>query len=224
MYFTNTRAAGAFGIPLALAALVLASCGGSEAGGASASTVNLSQASTEFVVRPPVTTVAPDGAAEGGIVTGSQDYTVQAGDYPLKVANDFGITVDELVAFNEWGSVNEFPFPGTVIRIPPGANAPTAASASDDAAADSGDAGDDTASDDTDAGGDETAEPVETIPDAGDNCGEGTYTIAAGDIPIRVAENFDVTVDALNAANANTDGYGAFFAGLEIVIPAKADC
>ncbi len=223
MHFTTTRAAGAFGLPLALGALVLASCGGSEAGGASASTINLSDASTEFVVRPPVTTVPAEGAAEGGIVTGSQDYTVQAGDYPLKVANDFGITVDDLVAFNEWGSVNEFPFPGTVIRIPPGANAPTAASATDETAADGTDAA--TAGDDTDAaGGDETAEPVETIPDAGDNCGEGTYTIAAGDIPIRVAENFDVTVDALNAANANTDGYGAFFAGLEIVIPAKADC
>ncbi|MEM9514541.1 MAG: LysM peptidoglycan-binding domain-containing protein [Actinomycetota bacterium] len=223
MQLTNTRAAGAFGVPVALAALVLASCGGSEAGGASASTINLDQASTEFVVRPPVTTVAPEGAADGGIVTGSQDYTVQAGDYPLKVANDFGITVDDLVAFNEWGSVNEFPFPGTVIRIPPGANAPTAASATDEAAADGTDAT--VTGDDTDAaGGDETAEPVETIPDAGDNCGEGTYTIAAGDIPIRVAENFDVTVDALNAANANTDGYGAFFAGLEIVIPAKADC
>jgi hypothetical protein len=28
----------------------------------------------------------------------------------------------------------------------------------------------------------------------------------------------------LNAANANTSGYGAFFVGLEIVIPAKSDC
>ena len=218
MKFANTRAISAFGAPIAIGALVLTSCGGGEAGGATASTVNLNQASTEFVVRPPKTTGAPDGAGGSEIVTGSQDYTVQAGDYPLKVANDFGITVDDLVAFNEWGSVNEFPFPGTVIRIPPGANAPSAATDDGEAAAD------EAAADGADAGDDESAAPVETIPDAGDNCGEGTYTIAAGDIPIRVAENFDVTVDALNAANANTDGYGAFFAGLEIVIPAKADC
>ena len=57
----------------------------------------------------------------GGVSTAAQDYTIQSGDYPLKVAQQFGVTVDELVAFNEWGSANEFPFPGTVIKIPPGA-------------------------------------------------------------------------------------------------------
>ena len=39
-----------------------------------------------------------------------------------------------------------------------------------------------------------------------------------------MAEKFDVTVDALDAANAGTPGYSAFYPGLEIVIPAKADC
>ena len=75
-------------------------------------------------MRPPVTTVAgPADTApvEGAVSTAAQDYTVQSGDYPLKVANQFGVTVDELFAFNEWGSVDEFPFPGTVIQIPPGA-------------------------------------------------------------------------------------------------------
>jgi len=43
-------------------------------------------------------------------------------------------------------------------------------------------------------------------------------------VPIKVAEKFDVTVEALNAANAATTGYSAFYVGLEIVIPAKADC
>ena len=62
MKFANTRAISAFGAPIAIGALVLTSCGGGEAGGATASTVNLSQASTEFVVRPPQPPGAPDGA------------------------------------------------------------------------------------------------------------------------------------------------------------------
>ena len=106
---------------------MLGACGGSDEG-ASQSTVALSQESTAFVVRPPETTipVTETSAVEGGISTAAQEYTIQSGDYPLKVANQFGITVDELVAFNEWGSVDEFPFPGTVIQIPPGATVPSA--------------------------------------------------------------------------------------------------
>ena len=68
------------------------------------------------------------------------------------------------------------------------------------------------------------ATPTETIPDAGDNCSQGTYTIVEGDYIGKVASKFDVTVDALNAANASTPGYSSFYVGLEIVIPAKSDC
>ena len=32
------------------------------------------------------------------------------------------------------------------------------------------------------------------------------------------------TVEALDAANAGTDGYSSFYPGLVIVIPAKTDC
>ncbi|MEJ7722452.1 MAG: hypothetical protein WKF58_19380 [Ilumatobacteraceae bacterium] len=39
-----------------------------------------------------------------------------------------------------------------------------------------------------------------------------------------MAQNFDVTLDQLNAANANTAGYAGFYPGLEIVIPAASDC
>jgi len=63
--------------------------------------------------------------------------------------------------------------------------------------------------------------PAATIPDAGDNCDQGTYTIVAGDVPSKVANKFDVTVEALNAANSGTSGYSSFYVGLEIVIPAK---
>ncbi len=205
---------GAVAGPLVIGAMLLGACGGSSDDGAAESTIALSQESTAFVVRPPVTTVAAPADTvleDGEVSTAAQDYTVQSGDYPLKVANQFGVTVDELVAFNEWGSVAEFPYPGEVIKIPPGA---TAAGATTTVAA--APAGEATAA--------TTTQPAVTIPDAGDNCGEGEYTIVVGDYEGKVAAAFDVTVDALRAANASTNGYTAFYPGLVIVIPGKADC
>jgi LysM repeat protein len=198
--------------PAAVAAVLLVSCGADDAAGPTRSTVDLSEESTAFVVRPPVTTTTVDIVVEDGVVAGSQDYVVQAGDYPLKVAEQFGVPLDDLVNFNGWASYSEFPGPGTPIRIPPGGKAQTAAPAA------SGEA-----STDTDAATESSA-PAESIPDSGDNCGAGTYTIQEGDVPLRVATKFSVSVDELNAANAATAGYSSFYVGLEIVIPAKADC
>jgi len=69
------------------------------------------------------------------------------------------------------------------------------------------------------AGGVVTTVAGGTLPPP-DQCVPGKYTIDASDTSrLRVAEKFDVTVEALDAANANTSGYSGFFAGLEIVIP-----
>ena len=213
MQSTRTRRLGVVAGPVLVGALFLASCGADDSA-ATQSTIDLSAASTAFVVRPPATTAPPtDSVAAGEVVTTEQEYVVQAGDYPLKVTEMFGVSLDDLVAYNEWGSANEFPGPGTTIKIPPGGTAPGATEPAEST---------DTA---TDTGTDATTEaPAATIPDAGDNCGEGTYVIVAGDIPSRVADKFDVTLDALNAANAGTPGYAGFVVGIEIVIPAKADC
>ncbi len=195
--------------PVLVGALFMASCGADDSA-ATQSTIDLSAASTAFVVRPPATTTPPTGSvAAGEVVTTEQEYVVQAGDYPLKITEMFGVSLDDLVAYNEWGSANEFPGPGTTIKIPPGGTAP--------AATETAESTDDTTETATDAA-------TATIPDAGDNCGEGTYVIVAGDLPSRVANKFDVTLDALNAANAGTPGYAGFVVGIEIVIPAKADC
>ena len=206
---SRARRLGALVGPAVAGALVLASCGGETA--TTQSTIDLSQASTAFVVRPPATT--PDVQVDGASATveGTQDYVVQAGDYPLLLVERFGITLDDLIAVNEWGSVNEFPGPGTTILIPPGGTPVADAGAAEEAPPPA----DDGAAD----------EPAATIPDAGDNCGEGSYTITEDDTTrIGVAEKFDVTVEELDAANADTPGYSAFFPGLEIVIPAKDDC
>jgi LysM repeat protein len=201
--------------PALIGAVVLSSCGGGESG-ATQSTIDLSAASTAFVVRPPATTEPPaDTLAEGdpdAIVEGTQEYTVQSGDAPYVLVTRFGISLEDLLAVNEWTDPSQFPFPGTVILIPPGAKSVTAAATTDTG---------DTA---TDGATETEATPTETIPDAGDNCSQGTYTIVEGDYLGKVASKFDVTVDALNAANASTPGYSSFYVGLEIVIPAKSDC
>lgn len=216
MKSTSARRFAAIAAPAIVGALVLASCGGSD-GAASVSTIDLSEGSTAFVVRPPATTI-PDVNVDGAgvIITTEQEYTIQAGDYPLGVAAQFGVSLDDLVAYNEWGSADAAPFfVGNTIKIPPGGTAVAVVSNAD------GDQAAVVVDGSADGGVEGT---VVTIPDAGDNCAAGSYTIEENDIPIRVAEKFDVTVEALNAANATTSGYNAFYVGLEIVIPAKADC
>ena len=210
---TGVRRLGALIGPALIGAVVLSSCGGSESG-ATQSTLDLSAASTAFVVRPPATTEPPTDtlAADDpdAIVEGTQEYTVQSGDAPYVLVTRFGVTLEDLLGVNEWTDPSQFPFPGTVILIPPGGKSVTAVTATSDSG--------------TATATDTEATPAETIPDAGDNCSQGTYTLVDGDYPGKVASKFDVTVDALNAANVNTSGYSAFYVGLEIAIPAKADC
>ena len=144
----------------------------------------------ETTSRPPETTVV-----EGGVSTAAQDYTIQSGDYPLKVANQFGVTVDELVAFNEWGSVDEFPFPGTVIKIPPGATVPPAADHDGRRRArrrGSGRHHDRTGVDDPRCRR-QLRRRRDTI-------------VEAGDIPSSVAKKYDVTVDALQRGERQQSG------------------
>ncbi len=211
---------GRFGIvswPVVVGALVLASCGSEAASGATESTINLD--ATNYIVKDPVTTTVAPLPSEGDTATGTQTYEVQSGDYAIKVADQFGVPLQDLLNINGWATGNEFPFPGTEIIIPPGGTVQAAAPdpgavATDGATTDAG----------TDATTD-TATPVgETIPDSGSNCEPGSYEIVEGDYLGKVAAKFDVTVEALDAANSGTDGYSAFYPGLKIVIPAKSDC
>jgi len=212
---TGVRRLGALVGPALLGAFVLASCGGGETG-ATQSTLDLSAASTAFVVRPPATTEPPTDTAvseAGAVVEGTQNYTVQSGDAWYVLVTRFGVTIEDLLAVNEWTNINTFPNPGDVILIPPGGTSVDAiATGTTGTSADTATAG----------STDETA--TATIPDAGDNCPAGKHVIVEGDYLGKVAKQYDVTVEALNAANANTPGYASFYVGLEIVIPAKADC
>jgi LysM repeat protein len=197
-------------VPLAAAVLFLGACGGDDSSAASRPTVTLTDGATSYATIPPATTttLAPEEAAALGPTT---EYEVQAGDFAIKIADDFGISLGELEAANGWESAgDEFPGIGSIIRIPASAEIP------DDAAEEEEEASPEAAAD---------SEPGEAIEDPGDNCEAGSYTIEAGDTTrISVANKFDVTVEAMDAANEGTTGYEAFFPGLKIVIPAKDDC
>lgn len=47
-----------------------------------------------------------------------QMYVIQEGDSPRSIADQFDISVDELLEFNGWKTDAQFPYPGTEIRIP----------------------------------------------------------------------------------------------------------
>ena len=48
------------------------------------------------------------------------------------------------------------------------------------------------------------------------------YTVQTGDVPFTVATRFKVSLDALELANVDTEGYSIFYPGLVIKIPAGA--
>lgn len=196
--------------PMLAAGLVLGACGGSDGGTASRPTVTLEAGATSYQTIPPATTVVvveeavPDPSAE-------QEYVVQAGDYGILVADRFGVSLADLTNINGWADPSrEFPGPGSVILIPAGGTGgtptPAASSAEDGATAVA------------------EGETGEAIPEPGSNCEAGAHTVVAGDIPIKLTELYDVTLDALNAANANNPAYSRFIPGEQIVIPAKDDC
>ena len=221
--------------PIAVAGLVLGACGGSDTAEPSQTTFDLS--STAFVTRPPETTsttVAGDAAATDAVAGTEQEYVVKAGDFPNRVAQLYGVTTEEIGAYNGWANCSssgcpEFPFPGGVVKIPPGATNPSAGSTSA-GSTDTGGApavvtgGEAEQPDSDETAADQTETVGETIPDAGDNCGPGRHVIKAGDVPLRVANQYDVTLEALNQANANVAAYSTFIPGQEIVIPPKSDC
>ncbi|MFV0309243.1 MAG: LysM peptidoglycan-binding domain-containing protein [Desertimonas sp.] len=215
------------GLTLGLA-VVTGACG-SSAGGSSPATITIAPQSYQSkpgpTVVPESTTAATAGA--DGRTTQVQYYVIQSGEYPSTVANKFEIPLEDLLNINDFtlegNIVPQWPGAGATVKIPPGAKFidPNAAAADDEPETEETTASGGT----TDDGAIIESTPEEVIDDATtDRCVPGKYTLEANDYPGAVAKKFDVTVEALNAANASTSGYGSFYVGLEIVIPAADDC
>lgn len=64
--------------------------------------------------------------------------------------------------------------------------------------------------------------PGETVPPGGVTTTVTEYTVKPNDFPSKVARLYNIPLDALNQANTDTSGYGSFYVGLVIKIPAGA--
>jgi len=95
-----------------------AACGGDTLGVAT-TVVNVTP--TNFATIPPVASTAPGTTTTlpTGAVGEETLYSVIAGDSPISVANKFNISVTTLLAYNGWVTPQQFPYPGTQIKIPP---------------------------------------------------------------------------------------------------------
>ena len=197
----------AFGVgPLLLAA----GCGGATPTGAGATIANIQP--TSFVEIPPATTTTiPTTVPQGDLVEGTrspseQSYTIQAGDSLGRIASLHDITLEQLINYNKFpDGANQLILPGDVILIPPDALVPGTETETDTET-------------DTETEPDATAEQTE--PQTGVAC---THTIAEGEFPNRVANQYDITTEELYAANPG-GVMDTFLVGATLNIPANGNC
>jgi LysM repeat protein len=199
---------------IALSAAVLASCGAADGSSPGQTTLGLTATNYVTVTQTPTTitttTLAGAPGTPGLVHPEEGSYVIANGDFPSTIANKYKVVFADLLAINGWtlvgDQVPEYPAVGATIKIPPGWTEPGTV-------ADSGDTTTGT-----------TPSATTTIAGGQSTCAPGEYTIVEGDFLGRVATKLDTTVEALNAANANTQGYSAFYPGLKIKTPPKADC
>lgn len=164
---------------------------------------------------PPTTTIPPE---PGTVLETEATYVVSEDDYPFVVADRFGVDFDEFVALNGWtvadGVVVGWPAPGTTIRIPAGATVPEGESVLTPIP---GTGPPPTVPGTSDPATGDTATGTSVADQSGTGC--GFYIVVDGDYLGKVATKLDTTVEKLDAANADTEGYASFYVGLKINIP-----
>lgn len=178
-----------------------AACGGDTLGVAT-TVVNVTP--TNFATIPPVASTAPGTTSTlpAGALGSETTYTVQLGDSPISVASKYNISVTTLLAYNAWVDPKQFPYPGTVIKIPASAVVnPTQNT--------------------TSAGG--TATPGVKVKAGCENHTAGTYSIQSGDSLWLIQNKFKscFTIAALLNANNWPDVQSVvLLQGQSISIPA----
>lgn len=149
-----------------------------------------------FTVATPTSMQIPTASAPGS--GAPMTYTVQWGDWLSKIAAQFGVTTQAIVAANPGLNPNRI-YPGQVLNIPtsPGTTVPLATP---------GGTGGVTprASPSASAGPDSNRTPPDvdarpTLPPS--SAGPTTYTVQRGDWLYAIARKFGVSVPALQAAN-----------------------
>jgi LysM repeat protein len=165
---------------------------------------------TPFSTTPEPTIVASPTAeataTQPPVASGEEaEYTVEAGDTLFAIAERFETTVDAIMELNDIEDAALI-FVGQVLTVRQG----YAPEGSDTG----GDTTDDTGGDDgTDA--EDSGDGTTT-----DESGARIYVVQAGDTAYDIALQFDITVEALAAANGTTvDGLANLFVGEELIIP-----
>ena len=159
---------------------------------------------TNFATIPPVASTAPGTTSTlpAGALGSETTYTVQLGDSPISVASKYNISVTTLLAYNAWVDPKQFPYPGTIIKIPASAVVnPTQNT--------------------TSAGG--TAAPGVKVKPGCENHTAGTYSIQSGDSLWLIQNKFKscFTITALLNANNWSDVQSVvLLQGQSINIPA----
>jgi LysM repeat protein len=170
---------------------------------------------TAYVTLPVVTTARPattgagqPGAPEARAAAGEGEvYEVERGDALQLIADRYDITVEELAEFNEWEDGVFHPiFPGDEVRIPEFADEP-----------------EEEVTDERPDDGLGTMPP----PGGGPLCPDGTerdlYEIVAGDFVSRVADKNDISIEELEAANADNPAYEVFAPGQDLWLPCEGE-
>ena len=178
------------------------SCGGDTLGVAT-TVVNVTP--TNFATIPPVASTAPGTTTTlpSGAVGEEILYTVLAGDSPIAVANKFNISVTTLLAYNAWVTPEQFPYPGTQIKIPPQAVVTPGSNTTLP-----------------------SGTPATPSGPATAGCGTrpaGTYEIQKGDSFYSIREKFCVSLGALLSANNWADNTVTLLPGQKINIPAAGN-
>lgn len=211
----------ALGAPL-LMALALSACGDDDdAADGSEVLVQPSSYVTATSIAAATTLAGGAPAGEPGDTSPTeQTYEVQGGDFLFGIASDYGLEAEEIATYNNWAEGIEHPLnPGDSVRIPPGADIPSADDEETDTTEEDSGSSDDEETDTTEE--DSSSGDEELCPD-----GEvqGHYTIKDTDLTrVGVADRLNVTVAQLDDANANTDGYSGFYPGLVIRVPCGGD-
>ena len=182
------------------AALVLvAACGGGSNGKSGGAAI-APTATLPATLSTPV--ILAGGVAQ---TAGGATYTIKSGDTLAGIAARFSISLDDLRAANPGIDASKLSV-GSTVRLPGGTNTTPAAQPTD------------TTPEPTD-----TPEPAATSTPGPTNTPASigqTYTVQPGDIPVTIAQQFGITVEALLAANPGLDPHN-MHAGDVIIIPPK---
>lgn len=188
-------------------ALLVASCGGDDEAEPTPEPTSESTpipTATPFARTPEPTIVASPTAeataTQTTVGSGEEvEYTVEAGDTLFAIAERFETTVDAIMELNDIEDASLI-FVGQVLTVRQG-YVPE---------------GSETTAD-TDDGDDADDSGVETTTD---ESGAEIYVVQAGDTAYDIALQFNITVEALAAANGTTvDGLANLFVGEELIIP-----